>query len=81
MLESIFTVVLVLVALLVFVVVVLDWWRTRRALDILPAPIFLLAVLAFIFDPRLTGFPWVAGLSLILIGVILRVGLKQAARR
>jgi hypothetical protein len=81
MFDFILTAVFVLAALLLLVTTVRDWRTTKRTGNVLPAVVFVLAVILFIADPMIMGIPWLAGISWLLIGLVLRVIVRGRSRR
>lgn len=81
MFDFVFTATFVLVALLLLVVTLRDWQATKRMRYVLPAIVFVLAAILFIADPMMMGIPWLAGITWLLIGLVLRVIVRGRSRR
>ncbi|MBL7162239.1 MAG: hypothetical protein ISS57_06510 [Anaerolineales bacterium] len=66
MFDIIATIVLILIPLLMSVKVVQTYRESDKIWSLSPIPFYLLAALAFVFD-------WMSGLSMLLLGFIVRV--------
>jgi hypothetical protein len=79
--DFIVTAVFVIAAVLMLVVTIREWQATRHMGYILPAIAFGLAAILFIADPMLMAIPWLAGISWLLIGLVLRLIVRSRSHR